>query len=55
MIGEFVKSGKSEGLGLGLNIVAKVVKAMGGVLTFRSRPTRFSIQLKDSHDQSIIS
>ncbi|MDH4469194.1 MAG: DUF3404 domain-containing protein [Bacteriovoracaceae bacterium] len=47
MVGEFVKSGRSEGLGLGLNIVSKVVKSMGGNLTFKTHPTRFTIQLKE--------
>ncbi|OFZ39394.1 MAG: hypothetical protein A2504_11680 [Bdellovibrionales bacterium RIFOXYD12_FULL_39_22] len=42
---EFVKGSHSEGSGLGLNIVYKTVKNLGGILTFSNRPTTFTIQL----------
>lgn len=44
---EFVKGTQSSGSGLGLNIVAKVVKELGGVLEFKTKPTRFTIKLKN--------
>lgn len=43
---EFVKGNQSSGSGLGLNIVARVVREMGGELDFQIRPTRFTIRLK---------
>jgi signal transduction histidine kinase len=47
MIKEFKKSAKSEGSGLGLNIVSKIVKVMGHKLEFSKKPTRFKIVMKD--------
>ncbi len=44
---EFVKGPNSTGMGLGLNIVSKVVKELGGKLIFEKNPTRFSILLQD--------
>jgi signal transduction histidine kinase len=44
---EFVKGNQSSGSGLGLNIVAKVIKELGGSLDFQTRPTRFTIRLKN--------
>jgi len=40
---EFVKGNKSSGTGLGLNIVFKIMKEMGGDLTFNTDPTRFTL------------
>lgn len=42
---EFVKGNKSEGTGLGLNIVYKVIREWGGDLTFEANPTTFTIEL----------
>jgi len=42
----FVKGQESQGLGLGLYMVHKVVNDMGGKLLFSSAPTCFTIQLK---------
>jgi anti-sigma regulatory factor (Ser/Thr protein kinase) len=44
---EFVKGNKSEGTGLGLNIVNKVIKEMGGELTLKTNPTEFTIILRN--------
>lgn len=43
---EFVKGTQSSGSGLGLNIVSKVIREMGGSLDFKINPTRFIIRLK---------
>ena len=43
---EFIKGSKSEGSGLGLNIVKKVIKNLGGELSFKTNPTLFTIKLK---------
>ncbi|TDJ03955.1 MAG: DUF3404 domain-containing protein [Deltaproteobacteria bacterium] len=40
---EFVKGNKSSGTGLGLNIVFKIMKEMGGDLAFDKNPTRFTL------------
>lgn len=50
MVSEFVKGKKSEGSGLGLNIVAKVLKNIGGELSFHARPTTFTIRLRERYD-----
>jgi len=42
----FQKDHASRGLGLGLTIVQKVVAAMKGELFFKTKPTRFSIKLR---------
>ncbi|MBT3585768.1 MAG: DUF3404 domain-containing protein [Halobacteriovoraceae bacterium] len=44
---EFVKGNKSEGTGLGLNIVLKTIKEMGGELKLNTNPTRFTIIISD--------
>jgi len=46
MTDEFVKGNKSSGTGLGLNIVKKVIKEMGGKFTYSTAPTTFTIVLK---------
>ncbi len=43
----FVKGNKSEGMGLGLNIVYRTVKEMGGKFVLRKNPTRFYIKIKE--------
>ncbi len=45
--GEFVKGTKSEGSGLGLNIVKKVIYEMDGTLKLSLNPTTFTIKLKN--------
>ena len=45
MTSPFVKSRVSGGMGLGLNIVEKVIKEVGGKLTFSSSPTRFTLAI----------
>lgn len=44
---EFVKGNKSSGTGLGLNIVKKVVKEMGGIMSLNPNPTTFTISFKN--------
>jgi signal transduction histidine kinase len=46
MCREFVKGPKSEGTGLGMNIVAKVVNELNGELKFSKNPTTFTVVLK---------
>ncbi len=46
--GEFVKGNKSEGSGLGLNIVKKVLQDMKAQFLFKKNPTTFSIILKEA-------
>ena len=41
----FVRRGGSDGLGLGLAVVAELVRSMGGSLRYESNPTRFTITL----------
>ena len=45
MTEEFVKGNKSSGTGLGMNIVYKVVREMGGKLTLTHGPTTFEIKI----------
>ncbi|MBF0297338.1 MAG: HAMP domain-containing histidine kinase [Oligoflexia bacterium] len=45
MCGDFVKSSKSKGMGLGLKIVKKIVEDLDGQLSFLPTPTRFQIKL----------
>jgi signal transduction histidine kinase len=45
MCREFTKGKNSSGSGLGLNIVRKVIKEMGGDLKFRKNPTRFILEI----------
>lgn len=47
MCQEFVKGKQSHGTGLGLNIVIKVLKAIGGELTFSANPTEFKLRIKE--------
>ena len=42
---EFVKGEKSSGTGLGLNIVKKVLRDMGGQLVFSKNPTKFELSI----------
>jgi signal transduction histidine kinase len=44
----FCKGEKSSGYGLGLSLVARIAKEMGGRLHFAANPTRFTIILKDN-------
>ena len=46
MTAPFRKSETSRGLGLGLAIAEKMIKAMHGKLIFQQNPTRFTIQLR---------
>ena len=43
----FARSAKSQGLGLGLAVVQKVVRAMNGDLSLKTAPTAFSIRIGD--------
>jgi signal transduction histidine kinase len=52
MTDEFVKGNKSSGTGLGLNIVKKVIKEMGGKLKYSNHPTVFTIELKKKKQKS---
>lgn len=45
MCREFAKGKNSSGTGLGLNIVRKVMKEMGGELKFKKNPTRFILEI----------
>jgi hypothetical protein len=45
MCREFSKGKNSSGSGLGLNIVKKVMKEMGGELKFKKNPTRFILEI----------
>ncbi len=45
MCREFIKGKNSSGSGLGLNIVKKVMKEMGGELKFKKSPTRFILEI----------
>ena len=45
MCREFAKGKNSSGTGLGLNIVKKVMKEMGGELKFKKNPTRFILDI----------
>lgn len=47
MCQEFVKGKQSHGTGLGLNIVIKVLKAIGGELSFSANPTTFTLKIKE--------
>lgn len=47
MSAEFIRGQGSSGTGLGLNIVRKVLKGLGGDLIFSSNPTRFTLRLKN--------
>lgn len=52
------KNQSSKGLGIGLNIVYKSLKAMGGNLTLSSKPTQFTICLplnldREAEDQNV--
>ena len=44
----FVKGTQSQGLGLGLAIVRKVIQEMNGTLDFTPNPTRFVMRLDES-------
>ena len=46
MCEEFKKGPKSEGTGLGMNIVSKVVNELSGELKFSKNPTTFTVILK---------
>lgn len=50
--GAFIKGNQSEGMGLGLNIVSKTIKDMGGKFYLLKGPTRFFIKIKEgkSHE-----
>lgn len=43
---EFYKEKHSAGMGLGLNLVSRVLKTLGGRLDIKENPTRFSILIK---------
>lgn len=43
----FVKNNKSQGLGLGLNLVNQILKEMGGRLDYKPSPTSFYLVLKE--------
>jgi signal transduction histidine kinase len=47
MISPFARGQNSEGLGFGLAVVNRLLKAMGGRLRYQAKPTRFTIELVD--------
>lgn len=47
MCQEFVKGKQSQGTGLGLNIVIKVLKAIGGELAYYPNPTTFIMRIRE--------
>jgi two-component sensor histidine kinase len=47
MTSPFIKGQKSKGTGIGLNIVNKVIKEMGGKLSFKKNPSIFTLTIKD--------
>jgi signal transduction histidine kinase len=47
MCSEFIKGPQSQGSGLGLHIIRKVLKTLGGELYYESHPTRFILTLKE--------
>lgn len=49
MCQEFVKGKQSQGTGLGLNIVIKVLKAIGGELEYKPNPTTFILRLREGN------
>ena len=50
MTDAFIKGSKSEGTGLGLNIVRKIVSEQGGELLFSTSPICFTLVLKGKGD-----
>jgi signal transduction histidine kinase len=54
MLKEFNKSSKSEGSGLGLNIVYKVLRIMKGKIEFLRSPTRFIVEIGIGNDRESI-
>lgn len=44
---EFIKDESSEGIGLGLNIVKRAMKGVGGELRFSSKPTTFTLLFRN--------
>lgn len=45
MTDPFVKGNRSKGMGLGLNIIKRVVEEWGSQISYTSRPTTFSLEL----------
>ncbi len=46
MTDPFVKSGRSKGMGLGLNITKHIVEEWGSRMSYSSNPTAFSLELR---------
>jgi hypothetical protein len=46
LVKDFYKGNKSEGTGLGLGIVKKIIKSMGGDLLLENNPTTFILKIK---------
>jgi hypothetical protein len=44
----FVKSGRSKGMGLGLNITKHIVDEWGSRISYSSKPTSFSLELRSA-------
>ena len=48
MFAPFTRAASSQGLGLGLSVVDRVMRDMGGELRYQAAPTRFSLHLRNA-------
>jgi len=50
----FLKSEGSQGMGLGLTIVSRIVQMMGGRLSIKTNPTRFQFYIKELKNEKTL-